>query len=251
MSPAADKQKGTSAKGGKLGGKEFEEAFKPNGKAAAEGAEGGKKGKKGKLDKAGKKKKPKILVVIIVILVLLVMVGGAGAFLYMSGNLNKLIDQGLRAVGLQLISSQTASPSPSASTSPDVAETSPGASPSPQASASISPVQPSASGALTSPGVSPTVSPGVSASASPSAGTTQSFESLRSSFSDEKLTELKQVGTIYSKMDAAAAAAIMTKIYDVKQIAVIVYYMQPAASAQVLAKLDPTVAANVTKLMTS
>jgi flagellar motility protein MotE (MotC chaperone) len=77
------------------------------------------------------------------------------------------------------------------------------------------------------------------------------FETVLAGLSEEKLSEIKQVGAIYSKMDPAAAAEIISKIYDTQHIAIIIYNMQPAASALVLAKLDPALAADVTTLLAS
>lgn len=77
------------------------------------------------------------------------------------------------------------------------------------------------------------------------------FEETLSEMSEEKLTELKRVGTIYSNMDPTAAAAIMEQVYDETEISIIIYHMQPSASALVLAQMDADLAARVTANMLS
>lgn len=63
---------------------------------------------------------------------------------------------------------------------------------------------------------------------------------------DEKVKELKNLGSIYSKMDAETAADIMARLYDVTHIAMIIYHMDTTAAAEVLAALSPDTAAKVT-----
>jgi flagellar motility protein MotE (MotC chaperone) len=75
------------------------------------------------------------------------------------------------------------------------------------------------------------------------------FESMLKALSDEKLTEIKKLATIYSKMDAAAAATVMEGMYSNDDIALIVYYMTPASAASVLAKMNATLAASITTLV--
>ncbi|SHH83750.1 hypothetical protein SAMN02745823_01119 [Sporobacter termitidis DSM 10068] len=246
MSPVAEAQKTATVKTGRLDGKEFEETFKPKGrdktaKELEDKDKKGKDGKDGKDGKKGKKKKPKFLRILIIVMIILVLLGGAGAALYLSGNLNNIINNTLNAIGLQMIAPGTAAPSDTAGTSgaPDIE-----ASASPEAS--ITPEEPNVSD-------SPEESPTPEASPSPDGFDTEerTFEKILADFSEEKLTELKRVGLIYSKMDPAAAGAIMTNIYDPEQIAIIVYNMPPAASALLLAQLDAGLAAQVTKLMTS
>ena len=224
MSPAADTQRSASAKSSKLGGKEFEETFKPK---SRDGSAKEPEGKKGKKKKAGF---PKLIIIIMIIVVLL---GGAGTALYFSGMLNPVLAKaGLikASPGISLADQQAALDKKAADL---VAKESTLNELQKKLDAQQATAAASASAAAASPSVSPT------------------FETLLTGLSTEKLTELQQVGSIYSKMDPTAAVAIMTKIYDTKQIAVIIYYMQPAVAALVLAKLDPTLAANVTKLLTN
>ena len=222
MSPAAEDKK-ASGKAAKLGGKEFEETFKPKKGASAKELEDPKsKGKK------KKKKGPKPIIFIIVIVVLL---GGSFAFLYLSGNLTKALSM----VGL-------GPPQPSASVSLEEQQKA-----LDQKAAELKAKEQTLTELQAK--LDKQKAAQASAAASPSASPT--FETYRAGLSAEKLAELKQVGSIYSKMDAAAAVTIMTKIYDAQQIAVIVYYMNPAAAALVLAKLEPALSASVTKLLTS
>ncbi len=75
------------------------------------------------------------------------------------------------------------------------------------------------------------------------------FQEMRAALSEDKLTELKKVGIIYSKMDPAAAADIMLEIYQPMELATIIYYMQPAAAASLLAEMDSAQAARVTQIL--
>lgn len=72
---------------------------------------------------------------------------------------------------------------------------------------------------------------------------------ILAAYSEEKLKSMQQVGMIYSKMDPEAAAAIASELYDAQQIAVICYSMQPQAAAQLLEKIEPALAADVTKIL--
>jgi flagellar motility protein MotE (MotC chaperone) len=72
---------------------------------------------------------------------------------------------------------------------------------------------------------------------------------ILATYSDDKLQSMRQVGAIYSKMDAEAAAAIVSELYDAQQIAAICYSMQPQAAALMLEKLEPELAAEVTAIL--
>lgn len=218
MSPEAESVKTAPSRSGKLGGKNFEETFKPN-KAIARDLEE-PKGKK-------KKKKSKGLVIFLVIIVLL---AGSGAALYFTGFLNDALAMlGLSkpSEGFTISELQAALDEKTTELEAAVKEINALQAELEAQQAQLDSV----------------------AAAAPSAN--PSFETILAGFSEEKLTELKQIGTIYSKMDPAAAAAIMLGIYDSTQIAVIVYYMQPAASALLLEQLDPALAGDVTLIMTS
>lgn len=81
-------------------------------------------------------------------------------------------------------------------------------------------------------------------------GTAQSaLESYISGLSDDKLTQLKKVGSIYSSMTADQAAKVLPNLGSVNDMAVVLYYMKPAASAQVLNNLDAKLAAQITDVM--
>ncbi len=84
---------------------------------------------------------------------------------------------------------------------------------------------------------------------SPATDPAGTFQEMRASLSEEKLTELRKVGTIYSKMDPTAAADIMVEIYQPMELATIIYYMQPAAAAALLAKMDSAQAARITQIL--
>lgn len=225
MSPAAGAKTSAPSKAGKLGGSQFEETFRPKSRESTARELADDKGKRSGKDG---KKRSRFPIVLIIILIILVLLGGSVAVLYFSGNLTKLIDGALNAVGLQMISSASA---------PPAAETPEPADSLDYFGGSIDIIE--------------EAKPGVSEPVEATPTPPKTFEEIRAGFSEEKLAELKQVGTIYSKMDPEAAAKIMTKIYDVRQIAIIIYYMRPASSALVLAKLDPALAAEVTTLLTS
>ena len=218
MSPAAELKRAAPEKPGKLGGKDFADTFKPKGTV--------KELVEPKAKKKKKKSKAKIIIILIVIIVLL---GGSAAALYFSGNLNAVLavvglakaDQGLSIAEQQAALDQKASDLAAKEQELDEHQKK----------------LESQQAALDSASASPSASP--------------SFETILSGYSEEKLADLKRVGVIYSKMDPAAAAAIMLGIYDSTQIAVIVFHMQPAASALLLAQLDPSLAGDVTMIMTS
>lgn len=83
------------------------------------------------------------------------------------------------------------------------------------------------------------------------AAAVKTFEEIKSELSEQKLEEIKKVALIYSTMDTAAAATVITKVYNTEDIAAIIYYMKPDAAALLLAKLDTALAANVTKMLLS
>ena len=221
MSPATDKRKSVS-----------DPAEKPEGKADAPGRNVKTAAKKPEAPKGKKKRKgSKVLIIFLIIfLILIVLLGGSGAGLYFTGNLNGILEK----TGLVKPSS----------TGPSIAEQQAAID---KKAAELSDKEQTLSdlqkkldrqkAAL--------------ASAEAAASASPTFSKTLAGMSAEKLAELKKVGLMYSSMDAAAAAAIMVKLYDQLQIAVIVYNMQPAASALLLSKLDPELAAGVTKLMTN
>lgn len=231
MSPAAE-AKSASSKSNKLGGKEFEETFKPKGKdsLAAKDLEG--KNGKGKKVK-GKKKKLGFPKLILILMIVIVLIGGAGAALYFSGNLTTVFE----AVGLTkppeavTIEAQRAALDQRETALNEREKT------LNELQAKLDAQQKAIDDA--------------ESAAIASAQANRTFEEIRAGFSEEKAAELKQIGAIYSKMDATAAAAIITKIYDEQQIAVIIYHMQPAASALLLSKLETDLAAGVTQILAS
>ena len=77
----------------------------------------------------------------------------------------------------------------------------------------------------------------------------ESFAEWMEGLSDETLASLKKVGTIYSKMDPAGAAAILGSLGDLREISSILYCMQPAASALVLEQMEEKTAADITAMM--
>lgn len=223
MSPAAEEQRSASSKASKLGGKEFEETFKPQ-----KGMDKNLEDKKGK-----KKKKSPLGKIILVFIILIVLVGGAGAALYFSGNLDSVFT----AIGLPALSGGLTIEDQQAA----LAEREAALAEKEKSLTSLQEKLDAQQAALDE----------ATSAAEASADANRTFEELLADFTEEKLTELKQVGSIYSKMEATAAAAILTELYEERQIAVIIYYMQPAAAALVLAQLDAALAASVTKIMTS
>ncbi|MEL4106725.1 hypothetical protein AAFA46_07820 [Oscillospiraceae bacterium WX1] len=222
MSPAS-----TAGKPGKLGDKEFEEAFKPGAKDVPP-------------DKVLKAKKKSPLITVVIVLIILVLMAGGVAGLYLTGNMNPL----LQAVGLgSLVDTSQGDRAAALDAREAALNTREQALNDLQKQLDDQAAQSSAQ-----PSTSPSGSGGQTTTTTTSA---QTLEELLTGLSTEKLTELQQVGSIYSKMDAVSAGAIMTKVYDAQQIAVIVYYMQPAAAALLLSKLDPQLAADVTKILAS
>lgn len=226
MSPA-------EAKSNKLGGKEFEETFKPKSRdsIADKDIEDTGKKKKNKKKDSGKKKKSGFPKLVLILMIVLVLIGGAGAALYFSGNLTTVFE----AVGLTKPPEEVALEDKQAALDQRETALNEREKTLNELQAKLDAQQKALDDA--------------ESAAIASAEANRTFEEIRAGFSDEKLAELKQIGAIYSKMDAVAAAAIMTKIYDDQQIAVIIYYMQPAASALLLSKLDISLAASVTQLL--
>lgn len=93
----------------------------------------------------------------------------------------------------------------------------------------------------------------ISAQESTATGTTSAssdnFETILGKLSTEKITELQKLASIYTKMDAAAAASIMTGMYSNQDIALIIYYMKADAAALVLANMSTTLAATITAMV--
>jgi flagellar motility protein MotE (MotC chaperone) len=227
MSPAAETKK--PSKSDKLGGKEFEETFKPKGRDSTAKQLEEKTDKKNE-DKKKKSGFPKI---IIFLMIFIVLVAGAGAALYFSGSLSTVFE----AVGLKKPTAAVTIEEQQAALE--------------QREAALDEKEQSLDKLQAELDARQQTLEEAESAAAVSADANRTFEEIRSGFSEEKLAELKQVGAIYSKMDAAAAAAIIENIYNEQQIAVIVYNMQPAAAALVMAKLDASLAANVTGILTS
>ncbi len=228
MGPAAEAQKATMSKSSKLSGKEFEETFKPKSRdIAAKDLEDKGKNKNEK----GKKKKSGFRKILIILMILLVLVGGAGAALYFSGSLTTVFEAiGLAPPGVgSTIEDQQAAL--------NLRET------------ALNEKEQSLIELQANLDAQQKALDDAASAASASAAANRTFEEIRADFTEEKFAELKQLGSIYSKMDATAAAAIMTEMYDEQQIAVIVYQMQPASAALVLANLDTVLAASVTQIM--
>ncbi|NLT14726.1 MAG: hypothetical protein GXY05_10345 [Clostridiales bacterium] len=225
MSPAVEARRPSRA--AKLGGKEFEEAFKPKSRESTAKELEEKKG-----PEKIQKKKSGFRKLIFIILALIILIGGAVAALYFSGNLNTVFEAvGLKKPEAMITLEERQAALDQRETALDKREQELGA---------LQQKLEAQQKALEE----------AQSAASASAAANRTFEEIRSDFSEEKLAELKQVGAIYSKMDAAAAASIITSIYDAKQVAVIIYYMQPAAAALVLANLEASLAAGITKILT-
>ncbi len=189
MSPAAEARKlpGT----GKLGGKEFEETFKPISRDSTV------KALEDKSDKnKGKKKKSGVRKIIIFLMIIIVLIGGAGAALYFSGNLNAVFE----AVGLRKPAAAVTIEEQQAALTLREAELNEKEQKLQKQQEELDHRQKALEEA--------------EKAAEASAAASRTFEEIRSDFSEAKLAELKQVGAIYSKMDAAAAAEIMEAIYD-------------------------------------
>lgn len=242
MGSTATIEKATASKSGRMNGKEFEETFKPkksdNLTDAGSGEEKAQKGKKNKKDSGEKekKKKPVLRAIIIISMVLMLIIASLVA-LYVSGNFSSIFDKAISAVGLTDVLKSGDSESSSIREQQAALE---------QRTADLD-AREEELNALQEKLDKQTAE--LDGTLTETATTSESFEDIRAGFSEEKLTELKQVGVIYSKMDAAAAAEIMTRIYDTQQLAVIIYYMQPAASAALLAELDAGLAADVTQML--
>lgn len=223
MSPAD--VKAASLKSTKLVGKQFEETFKPKKTDNIKNIETVK----------GKKKKSVVKRLVIILVILIVLIGGAGAALYFSGNLDAVFT----AIGLPPLFDTGAITIEEQQAALDARE------------AALNAREKELSSQQETLAAQRQALDDDIAAAEASANANRTFEEIRAGYSEEKLTELKQVGSIYSKMDAEAAAAIITEMYDNRQIAVIIYYMQPAASALVMANLDPELAADVTEILAS
>lgn len=81
--------------------------------------------------------------------------------------------------------------------------------------------------------------------------TGDSFQLSLQGLDEDKLTEIKRVGSVYSKMEPAEAAAILNDMTDIMEVSLILYHMQPAASALVLAEMDTARAAEITRNLLS
>ncbi len=226
MSPAVEARQMPGTR--KLGGKEFEETFKPKSRDSTVKALEDKNDKK-----KSKKKKSAARKIIIFLMIIIVLVGGAGAALYFSGNLNAVFE----AVGLKKTATAVTIEEQQATLIKREAELN-------EKEQKLAELQEKLD-------VRQKALEEAENAAVAEAAASRTFEESRSDYTEGKLAELKQVGAIYSKMDSAAAAAIMEAIYDEKQIAVIIYYMQPAAAATVMANMDANLAASVTKILTS
>lgn len=222
MSEAAVAEKRTAVKKNIGDSKEFAETFKP------------KKGNPN-LEKAmkevPKKKKRPFLKFIIIFLVFVLLIGGAGAALYFSGNLNNV----LGLVGISLPIPQAGATLEQREAALDKKEAELAARE--EALRELETQLNEQEAALNESDEPETQE--------------DTFEDIIAGLSEQKLLELEQVGVIYSKMDPASAAAIMTELYDTRQIAVIVYHMKPAASALALAAMDAELAASVTDILIS
>ncbi|MPM15776.1 hypothetical protein SDC9_62148 [bioreactor metagenome] len=81
--------------------------------------------------------------------------------------------------------------------------------------------------------------------------TKASFQLSLQALSEDKISEIKRVSSVYSKMAPAEAAGILAGMTDIMEISFIVYHMQPAASALVLSEMDAARAAEITKNLLS
>ena len=77
--------------------------------------------------------------------------------------------------------------------------------------------------------------------------TNSSFELYIAGLSEERISQLKQLGTIYSNMEAEQAASALSEIGSEMDMAVVIYYMEPESSAEVLNCMDSELAAQVTE----
>lgn len=207
--------------------KQFAETFKP--KKGNPNLE--KTLKESTAKKSAKKKKKGFPKIIIILLILVLLIGGAGAALYFSGNLNGVLGM----VGITLPAPDTGATLEEREAALDQREAELDKR---EKSLDLLESQLNEQQASLSENEDPE-------------DVESTFEELLGGMSEQKLQELKKVGVIYSKMDPASAAAIMTEMYDTQQIAVIIYYMQPAASALALEAMDAEFAAGVTEILMS
>ncbi len=71
----------------------------------------------------------------------------------------------------------------------------------------------------------------------------------RRNLPEDRILELQNLGSIYSKMDAASAAAILPELYTIADMATILFYMNQTVAAEVLAGIDADLAADITMQM--
>ena len=73
------------------------------------------------------------------------------------------------------------------------------------------------------------------------------FADTIAGFSDEHITQLQQLASVYSKMDAKTAAAALSKLSSVEDMAVVINYMKDENAAALMNNLDADPAAKITK----
>lgn len=218
-------EKRNAPKGSRNDKNEFEETFKPKKTAVNFGVSKNEKAKKATSKKANAPRK-----IIIILLAIILLLGAGGATLYFSG----VLPQVLKSVGLSGFVVDAEATFEERQATLDHREAALDAR---EESLNKRENQLNAQEAKQA--------------ATPESESSPDFEEMLKSLSDEKLTEIKRVGAIYSKMDPAEAATIMGSMYDDMEISSIVYYMQPEASALMLEQMESELAASVTKIMLS
>ena len=72
---------------------------------------------------------------------------------------------------------------------------------------------------------------------------------FRREISEEKLTELKNLGKIYSTMEPDAAAQALSLLSGAQEMSEVLFYMDNTAAAALMAALNPEIAAQITREM--
>ena len=73
------------------------------------------------------------------------------------------------------------------------------------------------------------------------------FAEYIAGFSNEHISQLQQLASVYSNMDAKAAAAALSKLGNVEDMAVVINYMKDQNAAALMNNLDADTAAKITE----
>lgn len=73
------------------------------------------------------------------------------------------------------------------------------------------------------------------------------FAEYIAGFSNEHISQLQQLASVYSNMDAKAAAAALSKLGNIEDMAVVINYMKDQNAAALMNNLDADTAAKITE----